>query len=1708
MPRTFEYTKGDGTILEGLTREQVMKMKVNPTFKIERLQVIETPYTEPKASTPPPQAPTPPPQARPQVAQTPPPQETPQEGAFFEDAETQEIYNSMNSRTPEQIRDMAMDVETGVAPPAPPAPQLAPRAYYNVAQSGLNTSKDYSGIDMQGVTADFQQQAAREYYSGLNYDLAPKAPAQEVNLDVAYAEADSSMSNAVKRFADDYMGGTNVDKIINPKIKFGEKGYTDRVESLRVKLADKIKKETDPDKRRMIIEQRKKVMQLVQMMNSTLDESGEIIVSEEDFKGKQAVSSAIAAGKQDLLASRGTGTTLQAIFPAGFDAAMDDESLFNIWVSNISDITRLPGNFISSWISAGNDMDALLRQMGVNPTDKRARDQVIGELGNALNYMMPNAKAFTKIGKGLDKLVPTKAKKLINSKILGSTPGEQSLIDLEIKKGADMISDKFSGLSIGAKATDDARVYSPGVKGYLKDSAVDVAGWGKDKAINIVNSVKGAKKPILDAVFRTAYQQSPETFMRSLETLTDKDESTAKLLMQLVAQTAVGSVMNIKGKNTNVSESSRVEKLLETSGVDNAQLMQGQLKEAGFGGFATNRMQSDEIEKLVTVIENIYKKDLFKELNDLTGNVRVNLTKMVSELRAQAKQSLGDSYKTEFKEVSKRIDELEALGSKGETTADFVIGQETKKVSGREITQDITIKGDPTDLSSLGKAKEGVDIDAQLAKTDFEDLKNINANMNKLKKDLENIRASDFQTTSKQIVGGGSQYTGVDKVAKLQEELNSVKQLLDGIDETAFKKQSSQVIGGARSLPGVDEVNKIKSQLEATQKKLDNIDESNFQGSSQQIIGGKKDFVGVDNVNKIQEELTETKKLLDGLDESNFKTRSKQMIGGKKEYVGPEKVARLKGELASAKKELKEVSPSDFNKTTKQIVGGGRELPVAERVKALKVQLKELRPEDLKTSKNSYISADGTTQKYVLDFKAAQSDLKEEIKLLEAGQFNEANIKFGKSVTKKRTEVDAKSLNQRKDELSNKIKELEGSIESAKKSQFDETNVKYGSQTSRDITKTDGAKFNEFKKELSDRVAKLESELGSAKKSQFDESNVKFGASTSRGITKTDGAKFNEYKNGLSEEIDKLKSDLSEAEKIQFEGAKYGQSTIRTNTVTDDVKFNELKKELSDKVKELESNLELASKGQFDDIKYGARKTRIVTDIDTDAMAKAKANLNDEIDAERLAAGDAGRIGGEVIIDKAKNIQKLDEQSEMLTPNIVPGSTKTTVSYNVLHEKLASISNAIFDSSTSAVKDTNLANALKENIYKPLRNSITKDAPLEDQIRIDELLDKAHTLELEILGPLRDRFGRIDGALEKLETSVNKFVRGGKAKGVTLQVLGEMSESYKILRKAQYNESIKGLPMLSRKRDKLKKDYESDIDKMSLFANAEMKELSIMLEGILKKQSESPGKRISNVFDVASKIPGLKGVLLRSTIKAARQGVAIGSKRPEESIEAISEAINGLTGADDDSDASVGEVQSIGESTTERGFFEKKYDSANQFIEGVKGNVKGVAKVGGEIYDIAKPYIPTDPKKKSEKLDAYKSSEEYKTLNKEQKKTTDDYFDYARSIGQTVKSDVVFKSPKPIINQLMLGMNATYKELGITSQPAITSAEDADWLRPGYDRHEKGTALDYRLMHLDEVTRKKLVDSVKEKYKNNPNIDVEDHGEGQNYHLHIELDAK
>ena len=456
--------------------------------------------------------------------------------------------------------------------------------------------------------------------------------------------------------------------------------------------------------------------------------------------------------------------------------------------------------------------------------------------------------------------------------------------------------------------------------------------------------------------------------------------------------------------------------------------------------------------------------------------------------------------------------------------------------------------------------------------------------------------------------------------------------------------------------------------------------------------------------------------------------------------------------------------------------------------------------------------------------------------------------------------------------------------------------------------------------------------------------------------------------------------------------------------------------------------------------------------------------------------------GGKVGVESLQNtkMQTLADAVESATDNGV-------ISADKLREQISGLADIAFDANSQS---NTVGSKSVKKMWMDLRNKIV-DAMPADALKKDvsDYFEEMASLNQNILSPIKRGKGYEDGINKSIE-GVLKKVRLQVVKGApvsqTLTPLFALSReakdiiSKKFDREIAIEESIGKKAVLERRKSQAigKFDFSGNELRTLRYLSDKYGD-KIGLSKFLKKNKRSL------IYDILS---GLKPLVTRP-IKAGAKGTRMNLTDVIDSIE--EEYLQ------EDGDNRLGIIGSGIDATNEgidsaKEAFDTSIDYGKQGIEGVK-------KLG---------FLTPKSKKKSEKLDAYKSSKEYKTLNKEQKKTTDDYFDYARSIGQTVKSDVVFKSPKPIIKQLMLGMNATYKELGITSQPAITSAEDADWKRPGYDRHEKGTALDYRLNDLDKATQKKLIKSVANKYKNNPNIDVEAHGKGQSYHLHIELDPK
>ena len=1329
---------------------------------------------------------TPPPQSQPAPQPTPPPQAV--QPQF--DEETQKIYDDMDSRTPEETRDMAMAVETGVPP------QVSPQIPYTVAQGGLNTSKDYSGIDIQGAIADVEQRAIREEETGLSYDPTeiPLNPSKGRTKQQAIADAGAVMKKAVKDFADSYMNGTNIDGLMSLDLNFGDKNYSKKAEDLLVTLADEVKTTTGSE-RRMKQEQLKKVQQVVLLLQSSLGKDGEIKLKE---GAPNVLERSIAAGKQNLLASESSGTLMQALLPETFDAIKKDKGIMNETLSAITDFYRIPGNLLASSISSGDD-EGVLKHMGINPSDKRMRDQILGELGNALNYLAPSGKAGASAGpirafvaKYSGGSLLDKGANLIPKYAQGGKKIDQLTSDLNPAAGdysKHIIGNRDKAMAVD-NLVDKSVPYEGRIRSYLKELSLQTLSDTKKVAIE-------SSKKLLDAGILSSYQQAPETLIRSMEYLTDGEKRASELLTELLIQTAAGSVLQPnmgKGMGGVSDDLSPTELLFQTGRHRNADKLQGQLSKDVSGlPIKSADWQSQNLEEVINFTAKLFKDEKHKRLEELTRGADIEVTDLLVNLKASIDAQVMGKKKNALKAA---YADLERLAHKrGYSTADYKIGEQTRQLGGREVVDDVTIKVDPNDMGALGKAKEGIDIDADLAKTDFEDLKNINANINKLKKNLENIRASDFQTTSKQGIGGGQKF---------------------------------------------DQAESIQKEIDGLQSELDNL------------------------------------------------------------------------------------TPANFTESTAQMVGKGGEL----------------------------------------------SKLKDELKNIKASDFTEESVSY---VNGKKVKTGGKTLNKEK--------------------------------------------FNARKLELEEKIKEVETSKGSG----FDKKSV----------SSVDVDKFNQYKNELSNTLKSLKEDLGVASK--------------------------------------EPN-------------YGASKTRSVTETDTDAMNQAKVDLNDEIESERLAAGDAGRIGGEVIEDKAKNIQKLEAQSESLSQGVVPGSERMYVSLDDFMKHAGTIGDEIFDAGKKS-KSAKKA-ALEKNVWIPMRNKYTEGMSPDDAKEFDEILSSLSDFHVNFDNIVSNASTKKDG-LAAIEKKINTFVSTPGA-DVTrvISLVAESSKRYATALEAEMKAALKGVARGTTDWRRINKSYKSKIAKSDIIANAELKNLSTSIKGLLAKEgSVSSGNLFVDIKRAVKKVGGLAGALVGAMVKNSRGGVGIATRNADETLEYLKENMGMLEDALND--VSTNSSESIGKSTKDPTLLEKTKQLASDVGEGIDSVKEGVE----TSIDYANQGI-----------------EGAKKLNllKKKSKITKKFEAKVKSHKQDLKDNVEVKNADyGVIDPIMSGMNKSYKKMGFTDRPFITSVMDEAKDRDPNSYHPKGQAVDYRTKHLSTKQAKELERTMRKEMGTQYDV-VRHKTKSGEYHIHVE----
>ena len=354
-----------------------------------------------------------------------------------------------------------------------------------------------------------------------------------------------------------------------------------------------------------------------------------------------------------------------------------------------------------------------------------------------------------------------------------------------------------------------------------------------------------------------------------------------------------------------------------------------------------------------------------------------------------------------------------------------------------------------------------------------------------------------------------------------------------------------------------------------------------------------------------------------------------------------------------------------------------------------------------------------------------------------------------------------------------------------------------------------------------------------------------------------------------------------------------------------------------------------------------------------------------------------------------------------------------------------------------------------KGLWAELRNAVVDGLPGYSKESVSNYFDDMASLNSKILGPIKkgkgyegDIDGNIESILNKLRRNVAKPGSGKVSSSLT--PLFALSREAKDLVTANFKKEMSGKSIgekefLKRRRDRV-------IQKFS-FAGNELRQLRYLTDEF----GETVG--LSKFLDETAK--GGVGGMLSKVVSALKPFITKPSKAVAKGARLnVTDIINAASEYATESDANgvdIGEGIDTKESLVE---------------EKPKGGV-----LKNKVDPVAR-----------KKLTAYtrKHNQDFKTGDSG-----------VRSDGADYKT----------LDPMMSAMSKTYKDMGFTDKPTITSITDGDRSKPSY--HDSGRGIDYRSNHLPFAKQEELRDNLQENLGGRYEVIL--HKEkGDEYHIHVE----
>lgn len=437
-------------------------------------------------------------------------------------------------------------------------------------------------------------------------------------------EADqmSSIRESVKEYLGRYMPSQDISTIVDLSKNPGTQEFFQPGVELARNLSKQIQSAKSVEEKAKLIKQQNALAGAISLAQSRVGKYGVVTPTDMKTKTRGKMEEAKTLAEQSKLASETTGTAAQALFPRLFDAVKHDKNGLNMVASSIQDIFGLPGNFVSAKISQG-DFDSLYQRMGVKPEDRRARDQFIMELGNALNYMAPSGVKASQIQGLSGRKVLDAPRKL--AEVISKFADKK----LTGGKGAQLFEDTVGRLGETAR------------KSLGKDYSDEILLTTQKTPVTPASAATVGKE-FKRAAIQSAYEDAPEAVVRFAETLSDGEDNESQLALETAFQAILSPMTRVASENfakKGVAGKDYVEATMEGGAPIDAKRLLGNLSEnvessrSGVG-VLSNEAQQGNIKEALETIEKVLTTDKIAKMDAQYGDNLVDITPVIDKMAA------------------------------------------------------------------------------------------------------------------------------------------------------------------------------------------------------------------------------------------------------------------------------------------------------------------------------------------------------------------------------------------------------------------------------------------------------------------------------------------------------------------------------------------------------------------------------------------------------------------------------------------------------------------------------------------------------------------------------------------------------------------------------------------------------------------------------------------------------------------------------------------------------------------------------------------------------------------------------------------------------------------------------------------------------------------------------------------------------------------